>query len=250
MKKNFAELVKNLRAGDKASLARLITLVEEDSPEIPDILRLISSHVGQAYRIGITGPPGSGKSTLINSIITSARNDGLSIGVIAVDPSSAITGGAVLGDRIRMQQHYLDDSVFIRSMATRGNYGGLSTSVSAAADLLDASGKDIIIIETTGVGQAEVAISEIANTVVVIMVPGFGDSIQLMKAGQLEIADIIVVNKTDREGAENLAAETSDALALSPGKTEVPIIMTQANISEGMEELYTELMKRRILPNK
>ena len=245
---NTTKLVKSLRAGDKSSLARLITLVEEDSPEIPDILGLISSYVGQAYRIGITGTPGAGKSTLINSIITSARNEGSSIGIIAVDPSSAITGGAVLGDRIRMQQHYLDEGVFIRSMATRGNFGGLSKSVSAAADLLDAYGKDIIIIETTGVGQTEVAITDIANVVVVVMVPGFGDSIQFMKAGLLEIGDVFVVNKADNPGADDVVEQLQSMLDLgqrSESDWRPPVLKTVAVKNEGLVELADTFWNHR-----
>lgn len=245
MRQNITELVTGMLAGAKTPLAHLITLVEEESPDVPKILDLISPHLRKAYRIGITGPTGAGKSILIDKLTAIIRRKGLSAGIIAVDPSSAITGGAVLGDRIRMQQHYLDDGVFIRSMATRGSYGGLSRAVSATVNLLDASGKDIIIVETTGVGQTEVGITEIADTVVVVLVPGFGDSIQLMKAGLIEIADIIVVNKADCEGAENLAIELRDALSLSPSKAEPPIIMTQATNNVGVEELYQELEKRR-----
>lgn len=231
-------------AGAKTSLAQLITLVEEESPDVPKILEMISPHLRKAYCIGITGPPGSGKSTLIDKLAAIIRSKGLSAGIIAVDPSSAITGGAVLGDRIRMQQHYLDDGVFIRSMATRGSYGGLSNAVGATVNLLDASGEDIIIIETAGVGQTEVGITEIADTVVVVLVPGFGDSIQLMKAGLVEIADIVVINKADREGAEDLATELEATFMLSPSKIEHPIIMCQATNGIGIDELYQELEKR------
>lgn len=245
MKQNIAELVASMLAGAKASLAPLITLVEEESPDVPRIMELISPYLRKAYRVGITGPTGAGKSILIDKLTTIIRSKGLSVGIIAVDPSSAITGGAILGDRIRMQQHYLDDGVFIRSMATRGSYGGLSRAVSATVNLLDASGKDIVIVETTGVGQTEVGITEIADTVVVVLVPGFGDSIQLMKAGLVEIADIIVVNKADCEGAENLAIELRGALMLSPRKAEPSIIMAQATNNVGIEELYQELEKRR-----
>lgn len=245
MKQNITELVTSMLAGAKASLAHLITLVEEESPDVPEIVEMISPHLGKAYRIGITGATGAGKSTLIDKLTAIIRSKGLSAGIIALDPSSAITGGAVLGDRIRMQQHYLDDGVFIRSMATRGSYGGLSRAVSATVALLDASGKDIIMVETTGVGQTEVSITEIADTVVVILVPGFGDSIQLMKAGLLEIADILVINKSDREGAENLAIELRGTLRLSPSKVEPPIIMSQATNNIGIDELYQELEKRR-----
>lgn len=245
MRQNISKLVTNLLEGDSVALAYLITLVERESPDVPKILELVSPHLHKAYRIGITGPSGAGKSTLIDNLTATLRSKGLSVGIIAVDASSAITGGAMLGDRVRMQKHYLDDGVFIRSMATRGSLGGLSKAVKATVDLLDVSGKDRIVIETTGVGQTEVDIAEVADTVVVVMVPGLGDSIQLMKAGLIEIADVIVVNKADHPEAENLANQVRETLMLLPFEAQRPIIMTQATNNTGIENLYQELEKCR-----
>lgn len=241
MRQDISELVTSMLAGTKSSLARLISLVERGNLDALEIKEMISPHLGKAYRVGITGPPGGGKSTLVDKLTIIIRSKGLSVGIVAVDPSSVITGGAVLGDRIRMQQHYLDDGVFIRSMATRGSYGGLSGAVNTTLNLLDAFGKDIIMVETAGVGQTEVSIAEIADTVIAVLFPGFGDSIQLMKAGLIEIADIIVVNKADYEGAGRFVSELREALILSPRKVEQSIIVTQAINNIGIGELYQEL---------
>lgn len=233
--------------GDKSSLARLITLAEGNRLDMPGLTEMLSSRLGVAYRIGITGPPGAGKSTLIDKLTFILRSQDLKVGIIAVDPSSPLTGGAVLGDRVRMQQHYLDEEVFIRSMATRGSYGGLSKAVNIAIDLLDAFGEDIIIIETVGVGQTDTSIKDCVNSVVLVLVPEFGNGIQLMKAGFLEIADIVVINKADREGAEVLANELEDKLATSPQKQPKSVILTQAVNNIGTQELYQQLEKRRQL---
>jgi LAO/AO transport system kinase len=232
-------------AGEENSLARLISLAENDSPDLPEIIEMLRPHLGKAYCIGVTGPPGVGKSTLIDKLTAVIRNKGLRVGIIAVDPSSPISGGAVLGDRIRISQHYLDEGVFIRSMATRGSQGGLSKAVAPTVSLLDAFGRDIIIIETTGVGQTDLAIKEIANIVVLVLIPGFGDAIQLMKAGLIEIADIIVVNKADQEGAERLVTELKATLIPNRQGFEQSIVATQAINGMGVEELYQAIEERR-----
>ena len=241
----IAELVNSMLAGETKSLAQLISLVENDSPALSEVIEIIRPRLGKAYRIGITGPPGGGKSTLVDKLTSTVRSKGLSVGIIAVDPSSPISGGAVLGDRIRMQRHYLDSGVFIRSMASRGSHGGLSEAVQATVNLLDAFGKDVIIIETVGVGQTELSIRGIADIVVLILVPESGDDMQAMKAGLLEIADIIVVNKADHVGAETLAAELRATLGAKPGKSEPSILTTQAINGVGIEELYEIIDKRR-----
>jgi LAO/AO transport system kinase len=242
---NTRDLVNQMLQGDKSALAQLLSLIERESPEVPEIMELVSPSLHQGNRIGITGMAGAGKSTLIDKLTTQYRNKGSTLGIIAIDPSSLISGGAVLGDRIRMQKHYLDSGVFIRSMATRGCHGGLNKSVDNAAKLMDASGKDIIIIETTGVGQTETDIISVADIVVMVLVPGFGDSIQLMKAGLIEIADIIVINKADREEADVLASQIRDELLYSPRKTQQSIVMTQALNDMGVQELYQEIERRR-----
>ena len=239
------ELVDRMRQGDKASLAHLISLIERESPEVPEIMELVSPSLNKAYRIGITGLTGAGKSTLIDKLTTLYRGRGLSVGIIAVDPSSQISGGAFLGDRIRMQQHYLDERVFIRSMATRGCFGGLCRPIENALKLIDASGKNIIFIETTGVGQTETDIVRVADLVVLVLVPGFGDSIQLMKAGLIEIGDIIVINKADREGADSLAEAIREELQYSGREHKQSILLVQAINDTGTEDLFKEIEKRR-----
>jgi LAO/AO transport system kinase len=243
---NVEDLVKKMVQGDKPSLARLLSLIERESPEVPQIMEMVSPFIHNVYRIGITGLAGAGKSTLIDKLISRLRSRGLTVGVIAIDPSSLITGGAVLGDRIRMQDHYLDEGVFIRSMGTRGCYGGLSKSVRNAAKVMDASGKDVLIIETTGVGQTETDIIHVADVTVMLLTPGYGDSIQLMKAGLMEVADIIVINKADREGADVLESQIRDELLFSPRRDEQVLLLTQANNDIGVQELYQEIEKRRL----
>jgi LAO/AO transport system kinase len=234
------ELIDKMLSGDKQALARLITLVEREDADVPNLMRAIYSHTGKAYYVGITGPPGGGKSTMVDKLTAAARGKGLKVGVVAVDPTSPFSGGAVLGDRIRMQQHFLDEDVFIRSMATRGSHGGLPRTTNNVVKLLDASGKDIILIETVGVGQTEIDIMETADTVIVVLVPEAGDTIQTMKAGLFEIADIFTVNKADRPGADALVAELEIMLHQRPAQSgwQVPIVATQAVDNVGIKELY------------
>jgi LAO/AO transport system kinase len=239
----MTELVEKMLSGDKQALARLITLVERESPEAPEILRAIYPHAGRALCVGITGPPGGGKSTLVGRLTAIAREKGLKIGVLAVDPTSPFSGGAVLGDRIRMQQHFLDEGVFIRSMATRGSHGGLPRTAPSVIKLMDASGKDVIFVETVGVGQTEIDVMETVDTVVVVLVPEAGDTIQTMKAGLMEIADVFAVNKADRPGADLVVADLMAMLHQKPRNEwwEVPIVATQATSDVGTRELYQHI---------
>lgn len=241
----MTELVEKMLAGDRLSLARLITMVERESEEVPEIMRSIYPRTGRAYCVGITGPPGGGKSTMVSRLTTIARKKQLQVGVVAVDPTSPFSGGAVLGDRVRMQQHFLDDGVFIRSMATRGSHGGLPRTASSVIKLLDASGKDLILLETVGVGQTEVDVMETADTVVVILVPEAGDTIQTMKAGLMEIADIFAVNKADRPGADFVVADLMAMLHQSPKQSwwQVPVVATQAANDVGITDLYEQIEK-------
>ncbi|MGB2798902.1 MAG: methylmalonyl Co-A mutase-associated GTPase MeaB [Dehalococcoidia bacterium] len=241
------ELVDSMLAGNEQSLARLITLVEREAFEVPEIMSRIYPSLGKAYSVGFTGPPGGGKSSLVDRLTAVIRGKGFSVGIIACDPSSPFSGGAVLGDRIRMQQHYLDKGVFIRSLATRDSRGGLSRAARGALKLMDAFGKDFVLVETVGVGQTELDIVDAADTTVVVLVPEAGDAIQTMKAGLLEIADIFVVNKADREGADSLVSELEKMLHQSPKQEwwDVPAMTTQAVNDIGTEELYQNIVSHR-----
>jgi LAO/AO transport system kinase len=240
------ELVAGVRSGDRRALARAITLVESADSLAEDVIRELYGQTGHAYMVGVTGPPGVGKSSLVSSLVQHVRPRGQTVGVVTVDPSSPFTQGALLGDRIRLADHFLDPDVFIRSMGTRGHLGGLAEATLQAALILDAAGKDLLFLETVGTGQSEVEIVGIADTTLLVLMPGSGDSIQALKAGIMEIPDVIAVNKKDRTGAKTMASEVRSILALDTEREwESPIVLTDAVSGEGVEELWTAVGTHR-----
>lgn len=245
----MAETLKDkILASDKRSIARGITMVENDEKDAAELLKELYKNTGKAYLIGITGPPGAGKSTITNALTKKFRENNYKVGIIAVDPTSPFTGGALLGDRIRMQDVGMDDNVFIRSMATRGSLGGLTRKAKEACEILDASGKDFIIIETVGVGQSELDIAQTADTTVVVLVPESGDAVQTMKAGLMEIGDLFVINKSDREGSDALGLALRTMLHLKmkiDDDREVKVVKTVGTQNKGIDELYNEILKHK-----
>ena len=230
------------------AIARGISLIEDEAPAAAELIRATFPHTGRAYLVGVTGPPGAGKSTLVDRLTVETRKSGETLGIIAVDPTSPFTGGAILGDRLRMQAHAADPAVFIRSMATRGHLGGLARATSDVALVLDAAGKSLVLIETVGVGQDEVDIVRTADISIVILVPGTGDEVQALKAGIMEIADIFVVNKADREGAERMVTAIESNLSLQtfkPGEWRPPIVKTEATTGRGVTELWETIQRFR-----
>ncbi|HEY8202644.1 MAG TPA: methylmalonyl Co-A mutase-associated GTPase MeaB [Actinomycetota bacterium] len=240
------DLVERARSGDRLAVARLVSIVEDGGPELAEVAAAVFPHTGRAYAVGITGAPGAGKSTLTDALIGAIRAEGHRVGVLAVDPSSPFTGGALLGDRVRMQAHATDDQVFIRSMATRGHLGGLALATPQAIRVLDAAGNAYILVETVGVGQAEVDVARTADTTVVIVTPGWGDSVQAGKAGLLEVADVFVVNKADRQGAPGTVRELEQMLHLGPPRSwQPPVLQTVATRGEGVAELWAAIGAHR-----
>ncbi len=238
-------LVAGALAGDRRALGRLLSLVEDGGPEVGPVMRALYPHTGRAYSLGITGAPGAGKSTLTERLVGRIRADGHSVGVLAVDPSSPLSGGALLGDRVRMQSHATDPEVFIRSMATRGHLGGMALATPEAMRVLDAAGKDYIVVETVGVGQAEVKVTDACDTTVVVLNPGWGDAVQVAKAGLLEVADVFVINKADRNGVRAAERELAQMLGLSAVERKPEIIPTIATTGDGVDELWAAIGRRR-----
>jgi LAO/AO transport system kinase len=242
------DLVARARDGESRAVARLVSMVEDGSPQLREVMAALVKHAGHAQVVGITGSPGVGKSTTTNALVTELRRTGRRVGVLAVDPSSPFSGGALLGDRVRMQDHATDPGVYIRSMASRGHLGGLSWTTPQALRVLDAAGCDVVVVETVGVGQSEVEIAGLADTTVVLMAPGLGDGVQAAKAGILEIGDVYVVNKADRDGAEQVRRELRSAIALGDrpgGSWKPPVVMAVAQSGTGIDELVEELGRHR-----
>jgi GTPase len=240
------ELVAGVLAGDRRALARAITLVEDAAPEAEALVREVYGRTGRAASIGVTGPPGVGKSSLVSALVAEVRGSGSSVGVLSVDPSSPFSRGALLGDRIRLSEHFLDPDVYIRSMGTRGHLGGLAEATLQALLLVDASGKDVVFLETVGTGQSEVEVIGIADVVLLVLMPGSGDAVQALKAGIMEIPDVIVVNKMDHPAAQTMLQEVRSIVALDPDRERRPrILLTDALRGEGVAELWEALRTRR-----
>jgi LAO/AO transport system kinase len=238
-------LIEAALQGERGAVARLISMVENGGSELPVVMEALYAHTGAGYSIGITGAPGAGKSTLTERLVAEARGRGHQVGVLAIDPTSPFSGGALLGDRVRMQSHATDAGVFIRSMATRGHLGGLSLATPEAARVLEAAGKDIVIIETVGVGQAEVEIADACDTTIVVLNPGWGDAVQAAKAGLMEIADIFVVNKADRQGTRDAVRELRQMLEMAELPWKPEIVPTIATDGSGIDELWTAIGAHR-----
>jgi LAO/AO transport system kinase len=238
-------LVSGVLGGERLAIARLISLVEDGGADLGAAMKSLYPHTGEAYTIGVTGAPGAGKSTLTERLVARARAGGHKVGVLAIDPSSPFSGGALLGDRVRMQSHATDPDVFIRSMATRGHLGGIALATPEAVRVLDAAGKDVVIIETVGVGQAEVEITDACDTTLVVVNPGWGDAVQAAKAGLMEIADVFVVNKADRAGARDAARELKQMLEMSSADWRPEVVQTIATKNEGTDDLWASIEKHR-----
>jgi len=244
----MTELASAIFSGDARAIARGISLVESAGDDGPSLVREVFAHTGRAFLVGVTGAPGAGKSTLVDGLVSRWRKAGRTVGVIAVDPTSPFSGGAMLGDRVRMQSHAQDAGVFIRSMATRGHLGGLARATADAALVLDASGKDVVTIETVGVGQDEVEVARMADVSIVVLVPGMGDEVQALKAGVMEIADIFVVNKSDRDGADRTVADIDSLLGLhtyDEGEWRPPVVRTEATTGHGLDEVVATIERFR-----
>jgi len=248
-------VAEKVRAGDVRTVARLIRDIDDGMPEVRGVLKELYPYTGKAYVVGITGAPGVGKSTLVDQMLSHLRRKNKTVGVLAVDPTSPFSGGAILGDRVRMQRHSMDEGIFIRSMATRGHFGGLTQSTRSAIDVLDAMGKDYVLVETVGVGQDEVDVVKSAHTTVIVVIPGMGDDIQAIKAGILEVGDIFVINKVDREGADKTLNDLRLMIEMGQNKYEggrwkPPILKAQAVFDKGVAELLEEIEEHRSHLNK
>jgi LAO/AO transport system kinase len=246
-------LVERARAGDARAVARLISLVEDGDERLPAVAAALAPYTGQAQIVGLTGSPGAGKSTLTNELVRALRADGHRVGVLAVDPSSPFTGGAILGDRVRMQDHATDTGVYIRSMSSRGHLGGLAVATPQAVRVLEGAGCDVVLVETVGVGQAEVDVARLADTTLVLVAPGMGDGIQAVKAGILEIADVLVVNKADRDGADATYRDLQGMLALgerAPGQWRPQVVRASAVRGEGVDDVVAAIAKHRAWLNE